>query len=96
MYKFSQKFEQGECGLFTPQIENLLDKAGFVIKDKYYIGFFSYTFSGFPHIFPLFKYIPFNKRMTKLLIAIDECLLKVPFINQCGLHILICAERLAQ
>ena len=96
MYKFSQKFEQGECGLFTPEIEQLLNRAGFAIKDKYYIGFLAYTFSGFPHIFPLFKYIPFNRRMTKLLIAIDECLLRIPFIKQCGLHILICAERLAQ
>lgn len=78
---------------FTRQeIENIINPSLKIIKVKY-VGYIGYTLLGFPDILNIYKFFPFKKILTPLLIKTDEILGNTPLINRLALGIIILAEK---
>ena len=94
MYEKSDKFHDRDKGYISEEIIGCLIRHKFRIERTERFGFLSYLFAGFPdHFCPLDK-IPFNRAVTRLLIAIDKILSKTPLIKMQSLHIIIKAKKL--
>ena len=89
MYKLSSRFDEKDVAFITSELTQRLEQLAFRIEVIKRFGFLSYLFSGFPDHLPLMIYIPFNVRITKLLILIDKLLAKIPLIKNQSFHIII-------
>jgi SAM-dependent methyltransferase len=95
LYKLSPYFEPGDQGFTRRQIISLYEQAGFeVIGIKRY-GFLGYTFSAFPDLVPITKYVPGNVLLTKLFIHFDRVLCRLPLLSLLAFQIVVVGRKRA-
>lgn len=93
MYKRSAKFLESDVAFLSPELEALVQNAGFSIQAKRRFGYLAYALAGFPDHIPLLRYVPFSMAITKALMVIDNMFTSIPLINRLGLHVIIQARR---
>lgn len=93
MYKKLSKFDENDRGFLSEELFGLLKAHDFSLKKVKRFGFLSYTFAGFPDILPILQYLPFNRLITRLLIAVDGFLATFPGIRGQSLHIIAVAQK---
>jgi ubiquinone/menaquinone biosynthesis C-methylase UbiE len=93
MYRCSDEFHDEDEGFERSEMIPLLKKCGFFIEFSRGFGFFAYVFSGFPDKLGVLKYIPGNKLITRLFIALDTVLEHIPIVNRFALHWQVCASK---
>jgi len=91
MYRTNRNFDPSERAYKEKELVTLINSSGFDIRTLKRYGFFAYIFAGFPEIFPIMSFVPFNKKITKLLIKIDEVFALLPFIKKMSLHTIVVA-----
>lgn len=64
-----------------------------VIDNVSYLGYIGYTLLGFPDILALYKFFPFKRILTPLLIWIDRVWAHIPFAKKMALGILVVAHK---
>jgi len=77
-------------GLFnSAALKDMLTKNGFIIDKTRYLGFIAFPLCGLAYQFPIMNFMPFSHRLTKLLIRLDEFIMRVPFLNSFHWHAVI-------
>lgn len=64
-----------------------------VVDKVSYIGYIGYTLLGFPDILPVYKFFPFKRILTPVLIWIDRVWAHIPFARKMALGILVVAHK---
>ena len=93
IYKRSAKFLDSDVAFLSPELDALVEDAGFSIQARKRFGYLAYALAGFPDHIPLLGYVPFSMAITKALIVIDNMFTSIPLINRLGLHVIIQARR---
>jgi ubiquinone/menaquinone biosynthesis C-methylase UbiE len=88
MYKLSSRFDERDVAFITSNLVERLERLKFKVDKIKRFGFFSYCFCGFPDHFPVMIYIPFNTRITRILISIDKLASKIPIIRSQSCHVI--------
>ena len=86
LYRHSDAFHEEDEGFRRAIIEPMLKRCGFTLETSRGFGFLAYTFAGFPDKIGLLGYLPGNRLLTRLLIAIDRFLEGLPGIRSLALH----------
>lgn len=53
----------------------------FIVTEVYYFGFLAYPLIGFPDLLDIFKYFPYKRIFSGILIAFDKCISRVPLLR---------------
>lgn len=93
LYKFSKKFDEEDKGFNSNELKALLEETGFRLERVERFGYFAYALAGFPDILPVLKFVPFNSKIVKLLVVLDEILAKIPFLSNFGFHVIMVAKK---
>ena len=86
MYAKSEEFHEEDEGFRRRKIIPLLKATGFDIEYSRGFGFFGYVFAGFPDKLGILEKVPGSGSITRLLIAVDNVLEMLPYINTLALH----------
>lgn len=93
MYARSKEFHEEDEGFQRRKIVPLLEAGGFVIEYSRGFGFLGYVFAGFPDKLSILKKVPGSSSITRLLIAVDNVLEMLPYVNSLALHWLVRARK---
>lgn len=63
------------------------------IEKTSYFGYLAYPILGFTDVFDIYRFFPFKKILTPLLIKLDEMLAKIPILNRQAWGIIILARK---
>lgn len=64
-----------------------------IIERVDYIGYLAYTVLGFPDIMNIYRFMPFKRAVTPVLILLDRIWAKIPIINKMALGMLVVARK---
>lgn len=73
---FSKEHEDFEREELIKMLEEV-----FYVKEIKYFGYIAYPLLGFPDVFNVFKYVPFKKVLSSILIQIDNAIARIPYIK---------------
>jgi len=65
----------------------------FIIEHFHHFGYIAYPMLGFPDIIDPLKNLPFQERLANILIAVDNSITKIPFLNRQSWGIIIKARK---
>ncbi len=88
----TKHFSSSHKNFTREEIENIVSSSLKIIKIEY-VGYLGYALLGFPDVFDIYKFFPFKKILTPLLIKLDEILSKFFLINRLALGIIIVAQK---
>ena len=94
MYKFSRKFHEDDIAFYEKEVIKTVEKEGFIVEKTQRFGFLAYVLIGFPDHLPIMKYVPFNLQVSRVLIAFDRFLARLPFIKSQSLHLIVKARKM--
>lgn len=94
MYKKSSKFSEDDVAFMAKDLKKAIIQTGYKILHIERFGFLSYVFAGFPDHFSLLAKIPGNVVITKIFIAMDKILSRIPLLNRQSLHIIFLAVKI--
>jgi ubiquinone/menaquinone biosynthesis C-methylase UbiE len=95
MYRDSQDFHEDDEGFRRKEIIPMLESCGFALERSRGFGFSAYVLAGFPDKLGLLGKLPFNRAITRVLIAVDTILEGLPWVNQLALHWQVSARKVA-
>jgi len=80
LLKRSQHFSHLHKNFKEKELEKIIGSQ-LKIEKVYYFGYLAYLLLGFPDIFDMYRFFPFKKVVTPLLIRFDESISKIPILN---------------
>jgi ubiquinone/menaquinone biosynthesis C-methylase UbiE len=86
MYRRSAEFNVDDEGLRRKEILPMLARQGFVVEHSRGFGFLAYTFAGFPDKLNVLARVPGATLFTRVLIAVDSLLERLPLVHAFALH----------
>lgn len=92
--KHGGHFSQGHKNFHIDELLGLVSK-DFRIAKIYFFGYIAYPLLGFPDLIDIFKYVPFNNLISRILIKIDEIIARVPVIKKNSWGVMICADKIS-
>lgn len=92
-YTFSSKFGKNHKSFSSNQLKDYSENVNFFIEKTKYLGYIGLPLCIMPDFFPILKYIPFKRFITRALISIDKFLAKVPFLKKQAFDIIIQAKK---
>lgn len=93
LYRFSSKFDEHDRAFTRRDVERLLAANGFELLRFKRFGFFSYLICGFPDVLPVILYLPGQVALTRLLVAIDRSLSRIPGVRVASFHLMALARK---
>lgn len=87
-------FSEDHKNFHIDELMGIINKE-FKITDIYFFGYIAYPLLGFPDLIDIFKYIPFSRLISKVLIKIDEIIAKIPIIKKNSWGVMICANKVS-
>src|SRR5262249_42816486 len=96
LYSVSSHFDEHDRAFTRAEVESLVRRSGLEPVGFRRFGYLSYLFCGFPDVLPVILYLPGKVPVTRLLIAIDRLLSRVPGVRVCSFHLMAVARKPAE
>lgn len=88
-YRFSSKFSHTHRTFSKRRLLELLKKKGYCVKRTYWFGYLAFPLCGLKDFLPVMEYLPFKLFLAKRLVAFDEILSFIPFLNRQSWHLVV-------
>lgn len=92
--KLSRRFSSHHRIFDSKALKEIMTQNGFKIKKIQHFGFIAFPLCAIAHLFPLMKFVLFNLFFAKILIKIDEKVIKIPLIKKFYWHIIIHSKKI--
>jgi len=91
--KYSKHFDSRHRLFYAGELMEMLSQNGFKIQKTRYLGIIAFPLCALAYLFPVMKFIPFNDYVTRVLIKIDEKIIRALFIKKFHWHIIIRSQK---
>ncbi|OGW75833.1 MAG: hypothetical protein A2Z72_04180 [Omnitrophica bacterium RBG_13_46_9] len=91
--KASANFSDYHRVFHSEKLTGIIAQNGFEIQNISYFGLMAFPLCATAYLFPIMQIIPFNSFFTKIMIRIDEALMKVPLLKEFHWHIMIHSKK---
>ncbi|HET9481567.1 MAG TPA: class I SAM-dependent methyltransferase [Candidatus Polarisedimenticolia bacterium] len=93
LYRFSSHFDEHDRAFRLGEVRALLEASGFEPAAYKRFGFVSYLLCGFPDVLPVILWLPGKVPITKLLVAVDRVLARIPIVRVSAFHLMAVARK---